>query len=39
MIEKDIKILIIDDEIDICDQLSGLLSDIKYEKQSLPNRR
>ena len=33
MIEKDIKILIIDDEIDICDQLSGLLSDIGYDCQ------
>jgi len=33
MIEKDTKILIIDDEIDICDQLSGLLSDIGYECQ------
>ena len=33
MIEKNIKILIIDDEIDICDQLSGLLSDIGYDCQ------
>ena len=31
MIEKDTKILIIDDEIDICNQLSGLLGDLGYE--------
>ena len=30
MIEKESRILIIDDEPDICDQLSGLLSDVGY---------
>ena len=30
MIVKESRILIIDDEPDICDQLSGLLSDIGY---------
>ena len=30
MIDKDTRILIIDDEIDICIQLSGLLSDVGY---------
>ena len=35
--KKDIKILIIDDEIDICDQISGLLGDDGYSTFSVQN--
>ena len=35
MIDKESKILIIDDEQDICHQLSGLLSDIGYISKTI----